>query len=268
MENIQKEDFSKITLTAIQAALKAGEVLKEGFLNTKFKVSKKEGTHNLVTEYDYKSETIIIDIIKKNYPDHKILSEEKGSIDSSSNYQWIIDPLDGTVNFAHLIPMFCVSIGILKNNQIVSGVIYQPITNELFFAQKNKGSFLNGNPLKVTGTKNLNEAILATGFPYNLKENPDKTIERFSNILKLGVPIRRIGSAALDIAYVAAGRFDLFWETNLKAWDIAAGALILQQANGIITDFTGSPFEIKKENAIIASNNLIHDQFVKQLNKL
>ena len=267
MENIQKKGFSKFTLDAIKAAKLGGFILKKGF-KTHFKIKKKSGTHNLVTEYDYKSEKAIISFIKKNYKDHKILSEEYGKIDSKSDYEWIIDPLDGTVNFAHQIPVFCVSIALSYKKEVISGAIYNPLLDELFSAEKSKGSYCNGKRMRVTKTKNLNEAFLSSGFPYTLKKNPDRTIERFTNILNLGLPIRRLGSAALDIAYVADGRFDIFWETNLRAWDVAAALLMLKEADGEVSNYDGSNFEMKDKNALVASNKLLHKQFLKEFNKL
>jgi len=260
-----QNDFSKITLIAIQAALKAGDILKSGF-RSKFKIDKKEGKHNLVTEYDLLSETNIISYIKEHFADHSILCEEEGLFDKNSEFKWIIDPLDGTVNFAHSIPMFAVSIAVSKNDEIISAVTYHPLINELFIAEKGKGAFLNGKKLKVTNTKKLDDAIVATGFPYDLSENPNKCIERFINILKLGLPIRRIGVASIDLAYVAAGRFDVFWETGLGPWDCAAGILLIEEAGGKISNYDGTKITtLQKKNAIIASNAHLHEEFFKQI---
>lgn len=261
-----QDGFSKITITAIEAALKAGEILKSGF-KSKFKIDKKEGKHNLVTEYDLLSETTIISYIKKRFSDHSILCEEEGLLDTDSEYQWIIDPLDGTVNFAHSIPMFAVNIAVKKNTEILSAVTYHPLINELFIAEKGKGAYLNNKKIRVTNNKNVDDAILATGFPYNLTDNPNKCIERFTNILKLGLPIRRIGAAAIDLAYVADGRFDVFWETGLGPWDVAAGILLIEEAGGMVTNYDGSKItELKAKNAIIASNKHLHEDFLKYLN--
>lgn len=267
MDKFQKSDFSEITRTAIEAALIASDILKGGF-QTKYKIEKKEGKHNLVTEYDLLSEKTIISFINEKFPTHSILCEEKGSCDKKSEYTWIIDPLDGTVNFAHSIPMFAVSIAVQKNDEIISAVTLNPMVNELFVAEKSKGAFLNGEKLEVTNTKILDDAFLATGFPYNLYENPNKCQDRFLNILKLGLPIRRIGVASLDLAYVAAGRFDIFWETGLGPWDCAAGILLIEEAHGKTTHYDGSKVMLQKKNTIVASNIFLHDEFLNLMNKI
>ncbi len=267
MDILQNKDFSAFTITAVEAALKAGEILKKGF-GSKYKISNKEGIHNLVTEYDLASEKIIIDFIKKRFPDHSILAEEEGEIDSSKNeYQWVIDPLDGTVNFAHDIAMFAVTLGIRDKNTTLSGVVYQPVLNEIFIAEKNKGAYLNGSKLSVTNTKNLKASMLSTGFAYDFYKNPNRCIDRFNNILQLGIPIRRMGAAAIDLAYVAAGRFDAFWETGLGPWDCIAGNLLIEEAGGKITTLDGDNFKLQEKNALLASNTILHDQILKELNK-
>ncbi|NGX56102.1 MAG: Inositol-1-monophosphatase [Candidatus Anoxychlamydiales bacterium] len=267
MEKIQKKEFSKITIVAIDAAIIAGDLLKKGFF-TKYKIDKKQGKHNLVTEYDFLSEKTIISYIKKIFPTHSFLSEECGRINNSNEVIWIIDPLDGTVNFAHKVPIFSVSIAAIEKNQTVSGVIYQPLSNELFVAEKNTGSFLNYKKIEVTQTKMLDDALLATGFPYNFDENPNHCLDRFSNILKKGLPIRRLGCASIDLAYVASGIFDAFWETGLGAWDVAAGNLLIEEAGGIISDFENKKFQIKDtNNALLASNKILHNDILKVLNE-
>lgn len=266
MDNLQKKNFSKITLEAITLAKKAGSLLKAGFKKNCI-IKKKPGIHNLVTQYDLLSEKTIVLHIKKKFPHHNILSEEMGEIDNCDKITWIIDPLDGTVNFAHQIPMFAVSIAIQNASEIVSGVIYHPLTDELFVAEKSKGAFLNGKKIKVTNTKKLKDAILATGFSYNFLKGPEKNIKKLINILNFGLPIRRIGSACLDLAYVAAGRFDGFWESGLGPWDIAAGKLLIEEAGGIITNWDGSSFVLKSKNAILATNPNIFKETLKVLHK-
>jgi len=263
----ETKDFSKITQSVIEVSLIAADILKSGY-RSQFKIEKKEGKHNLVTEYDLLSEKTIISYINERFKDHTIICEEKGSVDKKSEYKWIIDPLDGTVNFAHSIPMFAVSIAVSKKDEIISAVTYNPMFEELFIAEKSKGAYLNGEKLSVTKTKKLDDAFLTTGFPYNLYENPNKCQERFFNILKLGLPIRRIGSASIDLAYVAAGRFDIFWETGLGPWDCAAGMLLIEEANGKVTNYDGSKVVLKNKNAIIGSNGYLHDEFSKFLNKV
>lgn len=259
--------ISERTLVAVQAALKAGDLLKSGF-GTQFQINSKEGKHNLVTEYDHNSEELIISFIKEHYPEDNFLSEECGHLEKKpSSYEWIIDPLDGTVNFAHGIPMFAVSIGARKDNELILGVVYQPITSELFIAEKNAGAYLNGKELKTSKTKLLSQSILATGFPYNLLENPHHCIERFMEILRMGLPVRRIGVAALDLVYLAAGRFDGFFEVSLAPWDMAAGILIIEEAGGRVSDWTGKPFDMEAKTPIMATNQIIHEELSELLTK-
>ena len=250
---------SKQLNDTIEIALKAGMILKKGF-SSNFNVSKKEGVHNLVTEYDLKSEKLIIDFLSKKYPHTSFLSEESSPSSNKSENLWIIDPLDGTVNFAHGIPFFSISIAYFENNEPLLGVIYNPLLDELFTAEKSKGAFFNKKPIQVSSTNELNSAILATGFPYNIDKNPQNCIERFTDIIKKGLPIRRLGSAALDLAYVAAGRFDGFWETNLGPWDYAAGTLLIEEAKGKITTWEGNDVEVQKSKTILATNKLIHQE--------
>lgn len=261
---MKESDISPLSLLAIEAALQAGGELKKGF-NTSYSISSKPGRHNLVTEYDTLAEEIILSKIKKEFPDHSLLAEESGEKISSSKITWIVDPLDGTVNFAHGIPIFSVSIAAAYENEILCGVVYNPITQELFTAQKNKGSFLNGKPLKVSATQSLQEAFLATGFPYNLEENPLGCIHQLMHALKQGLPVRRLGSAALDLSYTAAGRFDGYWEASLQPWDLAAGKLIVEEAGGKITDYAGKPCNSKEAGSVVASNGVLHVSMLQLL---
>lgn len=256
---------SRLTNVAVLAAQQSGEILKRAF-GTSYSSTSKEGRHNIVTEYDQKVEEMIIKFIKKQFPDHSFLAEEGGSTgDASQGIQWIIDPIDGTVNFAHTIPFFCISIAACFQGEPLSGVVYNPITNELFVAEKGFGAYLNGNPIKVSKIDLLSESILATGFPYNLYENPLGCIDHFMKFAKLGIPIRRLGSAALDLAYVAAGRFDGFWEVSLQPWDIAAGKLLIEEAGGCVTNYQKQEITVLKETTLIASNSLLHDQMLNHL---
>lgn len=253
--------------TARNLAVTAGKLLREGFGGS-FGISSKEGRHNLVTEYDNRSEDIIISGIRTRFPDHEFLAEESGaSGNTSSNIRWIIDPLDGTVNFAHSIPIFCVSIAAEVNGEIECGVIYQPMIDELFTAVKGGGAFLNGTKLCVSQTARLNDAILVTGFPYNVGINPDNCIEHFSAFLRYGIPIRRLGSAALDLAYAAAGRFDGFWEARLNPWDVAAGMLLVREAGGRVSSYDNSEYKIG-DKRIVASNGYIHDEILDVLQSI
>ncbi len=254
-------DYLSLLQLAEQTALSAGAILREGFGGS-FSIANKEGRHNLVTEYDHRSEDCIISAIHSQYPEHSFLAEESGASGNEAiSVRWIIDPLDGTVNFAHSIPLFCVSIAAEIAGEIVCGVIYQPLLNELFSAVKGGGAFLNGNRIYVSSKMNLEDAILVTGFPYNVSDNPNNCIDHFSAFLRLGVPIRRLGSAALDLAYTAAGRFDGFWEARLNPWDLAAGMLLVSESGGIISDYHNNPYHFGTEH-IVASNGLIHDEML------
>lgn len=256
---------SSLTVVAIEAALKAGELLKKGF-GTSFEISLKEGKNNPVTEYDKAAEKSIIASIKSHFPDHGFIAEESGlSGHDGAPVTWIIDPLDGTVNFAHNIPIFSVSIAAAIQKKIVAGVVYQPMLGELFTAEAGRGAYLNGARLKVSQNHSLEEAILATGFPYNVHENPLHCVDRFAEMTKLGIPIRRLGSAAIDLSYVAAGRFDAYWEVTLHPWDMAAGLLLVEEAGGMVTHYDGSPHRIFGHDTLIASNGLIHRQMVSHL---
>jgi myo-inositol-1(or 4)-monophosphatase len=255
---------------AQQAALAAGELLKKGF-GTSFRVDNKEGRHNLVTEYDHAAEQLIVETIRAKFPDHVFLGEEGGGslAPAPNTIRWIIDPLDGTVNFAHSIPIFCVSIGVEfilpdSTGELLCGVIYAPMTNELFTGERGKGAWLNGLPIHVSTTEKLDDAILVTGFPYNAADNPNNCIDHFTSFVRLGLPVRRLGSAAIDLAYLAAGRFDGYWEVSLNPWDVAAGKLLLYEAGGLMTQYDGSPHNIM-QGTMLASNGRIHAEMAAVL---
>lgn len=247
---------------AIEAAKEAGKFLKHNLGKVR-EINLKSGQEkNLVTEIDKKSEELIVGIIRKHFPTHDILAEESGNeYGKKSEYKWIIDPLDGTTNFTHGLPIFCISIGLERKGELIAGVIYDPNLNELFSAEKGRGAFLNGRRLRVSQTSSLKQSLLVTGFPYNVTENPDNCIEHFVNFLFEGQAIRRMGSAAIDLAYVAASRYDGFWEVNLNAWDMAAGVLLIREAGGKVTGFTGEEIDIYGKR-VVASNGLIHDEMV------
>ncbi len=253
-------------MIATLAALKAGDLLKKGFGTVITDVTTKEGRHNFVTHWDKKAEECILGMIKTHFPEHSFLAEESGvSEQVEEGIKWIIDPLDGTINFMHSIPMFSVSIAASSQEEVLTGVVYNPMTHELFVAEKENGAYLNGNRLRVTETNILDSAICATGFPYNVHENPLRCLDHFRNFAKMGVPLRRIGSAALDIAYVAAGRFDGFWEVSLHPWDYAAGKLLVEEAGGTITDFSGEPQKKLQAGPLIATNGILHDQVLNNI---
>lgn len=256
--------LDKIKECAIDAALLGGKILKEGF-GTSFKITSKEGKNNLVTEYDNKSERAIIDLIKSRFPNHNFWAEESGkSGEQSAEITWVIDPLDGTVNFAHNVPIFSVSIAAIKGKDILCGVVYHPMLDELFVAVKGQGATLNGKKITPSTTDNLSTSFLVTGFPYNVHENPGHCIDHFVYIVQSGIPIRRLGSAALDLCYVACGRFDGFWEINLHPWDVAAGVLIVREAGGHVTQYDGAEYFITNDN-MLSSNGIIHDELIQTL---
>ncbi len=240
----------------LQAAQEAGTLIKERF-NGPFEVSHKEGINNLVTEVDQAVERLITDIIKKAFPDHGIIGEEYGRHDVQSRYRWVIDPIDGTVNFAHGIPLCCVSIGLMDGGEIIMGAVFNPMMNELFFAEKGKGAFLNDQPIHVSRKEDFATACLVTGFPYHFPEGKDP-FSAFERLVKKGLPVRRLGSAALDLCWVACGRFDRFWEYNLNPWDIAAGYLIVSEAGGRVTDFKNNPYTAW-DLETLATNGHIHE---------
>jgi myo-inositol-1(or 4)-monophosphatase len=244
----------------LEATEAAAAVLKE-YSNRSFTISSKEGINNLVTEVDHKSEEIIFEIIKKNYPSHQILSEESGEIKQDSTYKWIIDPIDGTVNYANRIPLCCVSIGIEIDGRMELGTVYNPFINEFFFAQRGFGATLNENVIHVSNTKHVIKSCLVTGFPYTYLDMPNGPLEVFSKLIRKGIPVRRLGSAAMDLCWVAAGRFDGFYEHKLSAWDSAAGFLIVEEAGGKVTDLDGNYYN-PYQPGILASNGIIHEELL------
>jgi Archaeal fructose-1,6-bisphosphatase and related enzymes of inositol monophosphatase family len=245
----------------MEATHEAGKIIQQYFQGN-FSIDNKEGINNLVTEVDKHSETKIIQVIKNHYPGHTIISEEVGELMQDSDYQWIIDPIDGTVNFAHGIPLCCVSIGLRYKDELLLGAVYNPMMNELFFAEKGKGATLNGKPISVSKKTDFRKACLVTGFPYkwpkDTKEHPIRVFERF---IMEGLPVRRLGSAAIDLCWVACGRFDGFWEYNLNSWDVAAGYLIVQEAGGKITNFKDDPYSVFDKETL-ATNGLIHEEMI------
>jgi len=269
---MEMEQFKKI---ATQAALKGGEILNEHRGKVK-KIGYKDEV-NLVTEVDKISEETILRIIKENFPDHAILTEESEEFIPESKklksiYKWIIDPLDGTTNYAHGFPMYCVSIALEKNGEIILGVVYDPNLDELFVSEKGKGALLSegfrGHKIKrkisVSQTAELSQSLLATGFPYDIRKSRIDNLDHFANFYKKAQAVRRGGSAALDLCYLAMGRFDGFWELKLHPWDMAAGKLMVEEAGGKVTDFLGGPFNIQLKE-ILASNGKIHQQMMEIL---
>jgi myo-inositol-1(or 4)-monophosphatase len=242
-------------------ATRAGAAEIRRFFNNEFKISNKEGVNNLVTEADHASEKAIIQTIKAAYPEHYILSEEAGELIQDSQYKWIIDPIDGTVNFAHGIPLNCVSIGIEHKGEIVMAAVYNPHLEEFFFAEKGKGATLNDVPIRVSEQTKTIKSCLVTGFPYTYLNMTNGPLEIFERFIRKGVPVRRLGSAAIDLCWVAAGRFDGFYEHKLEAWDSAAGYLIVEEAGGKVTDLEGNKFSIY-QHRVLATNGKIHEEML------
>lgn len=247
---------------AIKAAKKAGKLLKEN-LNKEKKIEFK-GEVDLVTDLDRASERLIIDILKSGFPESGILTEEREEIHALNDYRWIVDPLDGTTNYAHSYPVFCVSIALEKKGEIILGVVYDPNFEELFVAEKGRGVTLNGEVIAVSKVSDLSRSLLSTGFPYDIRTSPDNNLDFFASFALKAQAIRRAGSAALDLCYVACGRFDGFWELKLKPWDVAAGGLMVLEAGGMLTDFKGTLFSINSKETL-ATNGKLHEEMMEVL---
>jgi myo-inositol-1(or 4)-monophosphatase len=250
--------------TLLRAVHAGADLLRHYFEGT-FEIQSKDSLNNLVTEVDKKAEEAIIEVIRAEFPEHFILSEEAGEMSTGSEYKWIIDPIDGTVNFAHGIPICCISIGLEHNGVMMLGAVFNPFMNELFFAERGKGAFLNNRPLKVSNNNQMESACLVTGFPYRWVEVHMDPISVFERFIRMGLPVRRLGSAAIDLCWVAAGRFDGFWEYNLNPWDIAAGYLIIEEAGGRISNFNGDPYSVYDKQTL-ATNGKIHEAMLKIIN--
>jgi myo-inositol-1(or 4)-monophosphatase len=243
--------------TAIEAVVRAGDLQIAKF-NTGVRVEKK-GAIDLVTEVDLEVERMFRAMVAERFPDHDVLAEELGGAAGSSRHRWVFDPLDGTTNFAHGVPIFCASLALEIDGQAVVAAVYDPNRKELFTAEAGVGSWMNGRRLKVSVNATVLESMLVTGFPYNIHEKADEFLRVFGQVLKHARAIRRLGSAAIDICWVAAGRMDGFWEASLKPWDTRAGALILEEAGGKVTGMDGRAW-IPEDGHILATNGLIHDE--------
>lgn len=251
----------------ITIAKEAGSIIKNAHRKNFSIEIKDENLKNLVTEIDKKSEETIINFIRKKYPAHNILAEEGGEKKSSSEYLWVIDPLDGTTNFAHGLPIFSVSIGVQYKGETIAGVVFDVMRDVIYSAEKGSGAFESGKRINVNTNDNIEESFLVTGFPYNIEENPEKVFERFVVMLKKARAVRRLGSAAIDFCYVANGVFDGFWEVYLNPWDICAGKLIVEEAGGKVTDFKGNPISIFNKQ-ILSTNGKIHNEMIELLNSV
>ena len=243
----------------------AGEIIRDGF-RTNHSIEFKTNESNLVTEIDKKAESAIIDFVNKKYPGHSIIAEESGEHKTSSEYSWVIDPLDGTTNFTHGLPIFSVSIGVQKSGETIAGVVYDVMRDKLYSAELGSGSFCDSEKLSVSKESNLKRSVLVTGFPYNVYENPNTVIEKFGAFIKSSRAVRRLGSAAIDFCYVAEGVFEGFWEVSLNPWDICAGKLIVEEAGGIVTNFANETININSKQ-ILATNKWVHADMLEILNK-
>lgn len=247
---------------AVKAAREAGQIQKLYF-GSSLQIEYK-GEINPVTEVDRLCDRTISEILLSHFPEHDLLTEESPFEKKGSPYRWIVDPMDGTTNYLHGYPCFCVSIALELEKEIILGVVYNPVLDELFVSEKGKGAYLNGEKIFVSQEKNLFRSFLSTGFPYDVHEQADFYLRYFREFLIRSFAIRRPGSAALDLCYLAAGRFDGFWELKLQPWDVAAGALMVMEAGGKITDFSGQPFHIYSKE-VLASNGWIHSQMLETI---
>lgn len=248
----------------INIAKEAGEVIRDGFRQN-ISIEYKTGENNLVTNIDKAAEKIILDFINKDYPTHSIIAEESGTDKKSSEYTWVVDPLDGTTNFAHGIPIFGVSIGLQRNNQTVLGVIYDVMRDVVYSAEKGSGSYENDKKIFVTNNALLNHSVLVTGFAYDMK-NIDEAVKIFGTFLKETRAVRRLGSAAIDMCYVASGAFDGFWEADLQPWDVCAGMLLIEEAGGKLSDFKGESINVFS-NQFLTTNGLVHNAMLDVFNR-
>jgi myo-inositol-1(or 4)-monophosphatase len=228
-----------------------------GAQKSELRIEEKSNEFDLVTHVDKHNEEFIRSEVAKIYPDHSFLGEEDGAT-GDGEVKWIVDPIDGTINFAHGLPIWCVSIGIEIEGELACGAIYDPNRDEMFWCEKGKGSYMNDQRIYVSSVSDPARSLLVTGFPYNINTNPNRSIERFAAFLERGILVRRLGSAALDLCYVACGRFDGFFEGALSPWDTAAGALLVQEAEGVVTNYQGEKYSIYNK-PIIASNNKLHN---------
>ncbi|MCX6081682.1 MAG: inositol monophosphatase family protein [Chloroflexi bacterium] len=244
-------------------ARQAGQILYDSYEkdhDVKFK-----GIIDLVTEVDHASEKFLLSEISRQFPGHSFLAEESGASAAQTEHLWIIDPLDGTVNYAHGVPFFCVSIAYSYQDQVMLGAVYDPMRAEMFTAERGKGAWLNGRQLKTTGAEELLKSLLVTGFPYELWKTKRNNFDYFEKLGMQSQGVRRLGSAALDLCYIAAGRLDGYWEFSLKAWDIAAGGLIAEEAGALVTNSEGKPEYLTTPQSVVAANPVLHPKLLDQL---
>jgi myo-inositol-1(or 4)-monophosphatase len=256
-------DLRRILHYAIDLSCGVGDYIYSK-KSTKRKIISYKGEIDLVTQFDRRSQTMIIQSLKKRFPTFGILSEENVHHNADSSHKWIIDPLDGTTNFAHNLPIWAISLALEMKGDIVLGVVYDPTRSEVFSAIKNFGAFLNEKRIKVSKVKKLSRSLLITGFPYDIRRSKNNNLNHFNNFAVRAQAVRRLGSAALDLCYTACGRFDGYWELKLSPWDQAAGSLILEEAGGVVTDFKGRKFNIYGDE-VLGTNGCIHRQMMRVL---
>ena len=244
-------------------ARQAGQILYQGY-ETDHQVDYK-GTIDLVTEIDHQSEEFIIGEIQKHFPDHGILAEESGSLAGHEGHLWIIDPIDGTVNYAHGVPMFCVSIAYAYQGKVTLGAVYDPMRNELFTAERGKGAWVNGRALRVGQARELQRCLLVTGFPYDTWSTPQNNFIHFEKLARMTQGVRRLGSAALDLCYVGAGRFDGYWELSVKPWDVAAAGLVAEEAGAKVTTVEGGADYLGNPQSVLGANPVLHEKILAAL---
>ena len=254
------KNYYKIAQAIIE---KASNLILKNYNKIK-KISYKKGHFNLVTNVDHEVEELIVKEINSNFPSHSIIAEESGIHKKDFTHVWFIDPIDGTTNFAHGYPFFCISIAFSKNGIVEFGLVKNPLTGELYTAKRNKGAKLNGQPISVSKIKKLEKSLLATGFPYDRKTSKFNNFKNFTNLTLRTQGVRRDGAAALDLCYVASGKTDGFWEVRLSPWDVAASVLIVEEAGGKVTDLRGNKYDIF-DDKIVASNKHIHKELLKYL---
>jgi len=261
---VSGHDPAALRETAAELARAAGAVLLEGY--GRAHTPERKGRIDLVTEYDRRSERVLLDAIARRTPGAAVLAEESGAhagapagAGATGALRWILDPLDGTTNFAHNYPFFAVSIAAELDGELAAGAVFDPVRDDLFAAARGHGATLNGAPIRVSNVAQIEDALLVTGFPYDVREHPERSLPQFQAFLMRAQGVRRDGSAALNLCYLAAGRFDGFWEASLSPWDVAAGALLIREAGGVLTDYEGGPFALDTKR-ILATNGRLHEE--------
>jgi len=250
--------------TAKTAALESGKILLDNFGKVSKEEIRKKAATDFISFVDESSEKKIIEIIYSFFPHHTVLAEEGGVVDKKSDYVWIIDPLDGTTNYLHSVPVFAISIALQYKNNTVLGVVYDPVHNDLFYAEKGKGTFLNDKSVRISQTQELKESFIATGFPFKSKHKLRGYLDVFQDIFNSSIGMRRMGAAAIDLAYVACGKFDGFWEIGLAPWDVAAGSILISESGGKVSDFWNNE-NFKDSSYILATNSYIHQEMGEKI---